>query len=345
VTALGDTTGPVPAAARLVTRRELDAARERIAALCVRTPVVQVSHPADGAPVWVKAESLQRSGSFKLRGAANALAALAGGRRVRGVVTFSAGNHGRALAWAARRAGVAATVVMPETAPAAKIEATRALGAAVVIQPLDDFVGHAQQLAEAEGLLLVPPYDDPFVIAGQGTVGLEVLDQVAQVDVVVVPVGGGGLVSGVAAAVKAERPDALVVAVEPELAGDLAEGFALGRRTVWSRALTRRTIADGLRSAAVGELAWAHIQAFVDEVVTVTEDSIVAATRWLADSGKLVVEPSGAVAAAALLERPDLVRGSVVAVASGGNVDLATFAALVADGQAAASTRPANRAR
>jgi threonine dehydratase len=317
---------------KLITPSDLDQAEARVGTTCLRTPVLPVPHPAGGEPVWVKAESLQRTGSFKLRGAANALAALGEIERARGVVAFSAGNHGRALAHAARIADVGATVVMPETAPAFKIDGTRALGATVVLRPPDEIVAHAHHLAAAGGLTLVPPFDDLRIIAGQGTVGRELLDQLDHVDVVVAPVGGGGLIAGVAAAVKHRRPAARVIAVEPALAGDLAEGYATGERSVWSRELTGRTIADGLRSAAVGQLAWAHITALVDDVVTVTEEAIVSAMRWLAESAKLVVEPSGAVAAAALLEHPHLLgRGPAVAVATGGNVDLNTFSTLVAD--------------
>jgi threonine dehydratase len=315
----------------LVTPGDLDDAQARIATACRRTPVLQVPQPAGVGSVWVKAESLQRTGSFKLRGAANAVSALGDAESARGVVTYSAGNHGRALAYAAGRAGIAATVVMPETAPQFKIDGTRALGAKVVVRPPDEIVNRAHHLADAHGMTLVPPFDDPRIVAGQGTVGLELLDQVEQMDAVVVPVGGGGLVAGVAAAVKSRRPDVRVIAVEPELAADLAEGFATGQRTVWSRALTVRTIADGLRSAAVGELAWAHITALVDDVVTVSEESIISAMRWLAESAKLVVEPSGAAAAAAILEHTDqLGRGRTAVIATGGNIDLRTFAALIA---------------
>jgi threonine dehydratase len=323
-----DNVGTAPA--KLITPHDLRAAQARIATTCLRTPVLQVPHPAGGGSVWVKAESLQRTGSFKLRGAANALAALSETERASGVVTYSAGNHGRALAYAAQMTDTAATVVMPETAPAVKIDSTRALGATVVLRPPDGMVEHAHQLSDTRGLTLVPPFDDARIIAGQGTVGLELLDQVDDLDLVVVPVGGGGLIAGVAAAIKSRRPAARVIAVEPELAADLAEGFATGERTVWPRELTGRTIADGLRAAAVGELTWAHITALVDDVVTVSEKSIVSAMRWLAECAKLMVEPSGAVAAAAVLEYTNhLGRGNSVAIATGGNTDLSTFTALV----------------
>jgi threonine dehydratase len=190
---------------------------------------------------------------------------------------------------------------------------------------------HARHLAATQGLSLVPPDDDARIIAGQGTIGLELLDQIDDLDVVLVPVGGGGLISGVAAAIKSQRPGTRVIAVEPELAGDLAEGFAAGERTRWSREQTGRTIADGLRSTTVGELPWAHIQALVDDVVTVSEESIVQAMRWLAETTKLIVEPSGAVATAAVLEHSArLGTGTIAAIATGGNIDLENFASIMA---------------
>ena len=317
---------------KLVTLDDVREAQGRISLSCLRTPVLQVPHPASGEPTWVKAESLQHTGSFKFRGATNAVTALKGTGGARGVVTYSAGNHGRALAYAARRAGVDATVVMPHTAAQFKMDVTRALGATVVLRDPDEIVPHAHHLAEAQGLTLVPPFDDPLIIAGQGTVGVELLEQVEDVDVVLVPVGGGGLIAGVASAIKSLRPDVRVIAVEPVLAADLAEGYAEGERTVWSREMTVRTIADGLRSAAVGELTWAHITAHVDDVLVVSEDSIVSALRWLAQDGKLVVEPSGAVANAALLEhRKDFEGRKVVTIATGGNIDIRTFAGLITD--------------
>jgi threonine dehydratase len=219
---------------------------------------------------------------------------------------------------------------MPETASDVKIRGTRALGAAVVLRPPDEFVAHAKHLGAVEGLALVPPFDDPWVLAGHGTVGSELLDQVDDVDVVVVPVGGGGLIAGVAVALKGSRPAVRVIGVEPALAGDLAEGYATGERAVWSRALTGRTIADGLRAAAVGKLPWAHITALVDDVVTVSEASIVSAMGPLATNARIVVEPSGPVATAAVLEhRHRLAPEQRVAVVTGWNIDLQSFASLV----------------
>ena len=314
----------------LVTIDDVEAAAALVRTTCVRTPVLELADRRLPTPVWIKAESLQRTGSFKLRGATHAVAALDAEARRAGVVTYSAGNHGRALAYAARRVGASATVVMPDTAPPAKVGATRALGARVVIQRPDDIMSHAGILAEEEGRTLVPPFDDPHIIAGQGTVGLEVLDQVGEIETVVVPVGGGGLLAGVAAALKARRPEIRVVGAEPELAGDLAEGFAAGEHSTWSRARTTRTVADGLRAAAVGQLTWEHITALVDDVVTVSEEAIVSAMRSLAASTKIVVEASGAVAPAAVLQHGQgRGFGLTVAIASGGNVDVDAFASLV----------------
>lgn len=327
----------VRSAEKLITPMDLHEAQVRIRTTCLRTPVLQLAQPVSGSPVWVKAESLQRTGSFKLRGAVNALAVLTETESVSGVVTYSSGNHGRALAYAAQLAAIPVTVVMPETAPMGKVEGTRALGATVVLRPADEIVQHAHQLSDDCGLALVPPYDDAAVIAGQGTVGLELLEQVDDIDVVLVPVGGGGLVAGMAVAIKKRRPEIGIVAVEPALAADLAEGYAKGEWTVWSRQLTGRTIADGLRSAAVGELPWQHIRALVDDVVTVSEESIVSAMRWLAESGKLVVEPSGAVAAAAILQHDRwLGRGPAAVIATGGNIDVPSFAALAGNPASAA---------
>lgn len=314
----------------LVSVNDLYQARERISATCLRTPVLSVPHPLTGHPLWVKAEALQRTGSFKLRGVANAIAALDPNASTKGVITYSAGNHGRALAFAARQAGIPATVVMPETASMLKVGQTRSEGATVLLLPPDEIVTHAEHHSAEHGLTFIPPFNDARVIAGQGTVGLELLDQVQDLDVVLVPVGGGGLAAGVATAIKKHRPNAKVIVVEPELAGDLAESFAMGQRVAWTREQTRRTIADGLRSPVVGDLPWEHIKSLVDDVVTVSEDSIVSAMRWLAEHAKIMVEPSAAVATAAVLQHSQtLPAGTTVTVATGSNIDLQTFVSIV----------------
>lgn len=316
----------------LLTIDDIHAAAARIDALVTRTPLLPCGWAADGHPLWVKAESLQPVGVFKQRGASNAIAVLTADQRGRGVVTHSSGNHAQALAWAARAAGVKATVVMPDSAPAVKVDATRALGAEVVIVAPAQRQATAQRLVEETGAVLVPPYDDAGVIAGQGTLGLEIAEDLPEVETVLVPVSGGGLISGVAVAVKALCPQARVIGVEPELAGDLAAGFATGERQAWPVEDTYRTIADGLRVSPVGDLPWEHIRAYVDDVVTVSEQAILAAMRRLALGSRLVAEPSGATAVAAYLEVPHrLPRGRTVAVLSGGNVEPALLASVLAD--------------
>ncbi|MGH3384197.1 MAG: threonine ammonia-lyase [Nocardioidaceae bacterium] len=316
---------------RLVTIDDIRAAARRIEGLVTRTPVLSCSWADDALPLSVKAESLQPIGVFKIRGASNAVALLTAEQRACGVVTHSSGNHARALAWAGRAAGVAVTVVMPNAAPAVKVDATRALGAEVIIVSPDQRDATAEQVAAERGAVLVPPYDDAAVIAGQGTLGLEIAEDLPDLAAVLVPVSGGGLISGVAVAVKALCPEARVIAVEPELAGDLAESFWSGERVTWPVELTYRTIADGLRVSPVGELPWLHIREYVDDVVTVSEDGIRAAMRELALGSRLVAEPSGATAVAGYLEhRERLPAGRTVAVLSGGNVDPALMASVLA---------------
>ncbi|HLL08264.1 MAG TPA: threonine/serine dehydratase [Nocardioidaceae bacterium] len=309
----------------LVQLSDIRAAANAMSRDVIRTPLLAA--PWSDRPLWLKAESLQPIGAFKLRGASYAVGLLDPAEHPGGVVTHSSGNHAQAIAYAARAVGCPAAIVMARTVNPAKLAATRALGAEVVLVEPADRESTALVLAAERNAALVPPYDDVAVIAGQGTVGLEVVEDLPDVDLVLVPVSGGGLISGVAAAVKALRPDAAVVGVEPELAGELAEGFRQGRRVEWPVAKTARTIADGLRVSTVGEHNWAHITALVDDVVTVSEDAIRAAMRTLALSSRLVAEPSGAVATAAVLERSaDLPAGRTVAVVSGGNVDPVLYA-------------------
>lgn len=312
----------------LLSLADLYAARDRIGDVALRTPLL----PAPWAPgeLLLKPESLQPIGAFKLRGAYNMVAALPPDVRARGVVTHSSGNHAQAVAYAARAFGVPAVVVMPQAAAPVKVAATRALGAEVLLVPNAERESAALAVAAERGLTVVPPYDDPFVVAGQGTVGLEVCEDAPDVRTVLVPVSGGGLLSGVAVAVAALCPGARVVGVEPELAGDAAESFRRGERVVWSPERTFRTLADGLRTTSVGMLPWEHIQALVADVVTVTEAEIRAAMRVLATRARLVVEPSGAVAVAAYLGRGRPPAGPTVAVLSGGNVDPALLAEVLA---------------
>lgn len=305
----------------LVTSADIAAAAGRIRGRVLRTPLVTTSLGRSGAPLSVKAECLQIGGSFKLRGALNAVSQLSEEERSRGVVTHSSGNHAQALARAAAAAGIQATIVMPRQSPEIKRLATLAQGATVVLVDISERESAVEEIRARTGAVFIPPYDDPAIIAGQGTVGLEIGEDLPEVATVLVPVSGGGLVSGIAAALKAGSRAVRIVAVEPELAGDLAEGFRLGRRVVWDTALTGRTIADGLRTASVGELNWRHITALVDDVVTVSEEQIRAAMRAVVLDARVVCEPSGAVAVAGFLAHPDVVGpGPAVAVVSGGNV-------------------------
>jgi threonine dehydratase len=302
---------------------DVRAAARRITGRVIRTPLLTAPWAGD---LWLKPESLQPIGAFKVRGALSAIAALDPQVRAAGVVTHSSGNHAQAVAWAARQYGAKAVVVMPEAASPVKIDATRRLGAEVVLVPVTERESAAAQIRDSRGLVLIPPYDHSDVIAGQGTVGAEVAEDLPDADTVLVPVGGGGLVSGIAVAVKALIPEARVVGVEPELAADAAESLTTGTRTGWPAELTSRTIADGVRTPQLGELTWPIIRTLVDEIVTVSEDAILEAIGLLAVRSRLVAEPSGALAVAGYLAEGSRF-GRTVAIVSGGNVDPAVFAA------------------
>ncbi|MFF0862592.1 threonine/serine dehydratase [Nonomuraea sp. NPDC003560] len=303
----------------LVTIDDIRAAAGRINGTAVRTPLLRMGE------AWLKPESLQPVGSFKIRGAYNALASL----RPAGVVTHSSGNHGQALAFAAAQFGVPCVVVVPEGTPAVKAAAIEGWGAELVVVPPDQREVTAERLAGERGLTLVPPYDHRAIIAGQGTIGLEIVEDLPDVEAVLVPVSGGGLAAGVAAAVKALRPDVRVYGVEPELAADAAESLAAGHVVAWETTRTFRTIADGLRVNQVSELTFAHLREHLEGIVTVSEDELRAAMRHIARTARLVAEPSGAATTAALLSGR-VPAGRTVAVLSGGNVDPELFAQVYA---------------
>jgi threonine dehydratase len=324
----------------LVTVAEIRAAAARIAHIAVRTPLVEASFPGisgygTGKRIYLKAESLQPIGAFKIRGAANKILQLTPEEIARGVITYSSGNHAQGVAYAAREVGAKAVIVMPSNAPAIKRAATLALGAEVVDVGLasSERLAVAEQLVREHGYIVIPPYDDEQIIAGQATCGLEITESLPNVDLVLAPVSGGGLLSGVAAAVKQLQPKTKVFGVEPELAGDASESFRTGSIVTWRAELTSRTIADGLRTQSVGQRNFAHLQAFVDGIVTVTEAEIRAAMRAIVAATRLVPEPSGAVATAALLfhatELPHYT--TAVAVISGGNVDPALLAEILTE--------------
>jgi threonine dehydratase len=310
----------------LISIEDIRLAAKNVAGLAHRTPLLPAPWAGD---LWLKPESLQPVGAFKVRGAAHALAMLPDERRASGVVTHSSGNHGRALAYAAAAAGVRCVVVMPDVAPAVKVDAVRALGAEIELVPPDRRVARVTELVAERGLESIPPFDHRDIIAGQGTVGLEIAEDLPDVEVVLVPVGGGGLASGVATAIKALRPAATVIGVEPELAADAQESLRTGEVVVWPVEQTYRTIADGLRTN-LSELTFAHLRARLDGIVTVTEDEIRSAVGTLAREAHLVVEPSGALGIAAVRHRPgELPSGRTVAVLTGGNLDPALLATLL----------------
>jgi threonine dehydratase len=314
--------------AALVTAAQFAEARERLHGAVLHTPLVRLTSITD-AVAYLKPESLQPIGSFKLRGAYNAVAQLSEAERRRGVITYSSGNHGQGVAYAARAFGIPAIIVMPSNAPQIKRDATTALGAQIVdVGPASsERRERAEALAAEHGYAIIPPYDDPGIIAGQGTCGLEILADCPDVDLVLAPVGGGGLLSGVAAAIRQQRPECHVVGVEPELAGDAAASLRQGRIVQYTAEQTTRTIADGLRTQSLGTLNFAHIQRYVERVITVTEYEIEQAMRRIVWDARLIAEPSGAVATAALLfHRQELPQHrTAVAIISGGNAEAATL--------------------
>jgi threonine dehydratase len=317
----------------LLSLDDVQAARERIAGRLHRTPILHSASTSKrvGVPVHFKAELFQRTGSFKPRGVLNKLATLSEEEKARGVISISAGNHAQALAYASSVEGIDALVVMWQTASPMKIAAARAYGATVDDSPLDIPAAfeHLDRLIEETGRTLVHPYDDPYVMAGQGTVGIEILEDLPDANVVLVPVGGGGLVSGIATAIKGLRPDARVIAVEPELSNALQASMAAGEAVT----VEPRSLADGLNGPYAGPNCVRVGLELGLENVLVTEEAIVDAFRWVYGRRKLACEPAGSATAAALLSgRVELVDGDVVAaVVSGGNVAPETAAAILAE--------------
>lgn len=302
----------------LVSLDDIRAAAVRIAGVARRTPLIEVGDGI-GPAFAVKCENMQPAGAFKIRGAYNMLAQLSPDARAAGVITYSSGNHGQAMALAARLLGARAVVVMPQTAPQVKVAGAKRYGAEVIFAGTTvlDRKARAEAEAAARGLTMVPPFDHPWIIAGQGTCGLEIVDQFAALSIVYVPIGGGGLISGVSTAVKALRPDVRIVGVEPAGAPKMSASRAAGEPVTLPKTAS---IADGLLSVRPGDLTFAHVQALVDEVVTVDDGQIAAAVRWLFDTASIVAEPSGATSVAAVLRDALHVTPGTVAVISGGNV-------------------------
>jgi threonine dehydratase len=310
----------------MVSLSDIQEAQSRLRGVATRTRLIEFEHPESNARrLFLKPENQQPIGAFKLRGAYNKIASLSEDDRRRGVITYSSGNHGQGVAYAARALGVKAVIVMPGNAPAIKRDATAALGAETV------FVGpgsaerqsKAEELAAQHGYVIVPPYNDEQIIAGQGTIGLEILEDMPEVEVVLAPIGGGGMISGVATAIKLSKPSVKVIGVEPDLAGDAQASLRAGKIVQFPAAEVVRTIADGLRTQSIGAINFEHIRRYVDDIVTVSEDEIREAVRLLAANPATVAEPSGAVSVAGFLfHRDQLPKTKLnVAIISGGNID------------------------
>jgi threonine dehydratase len=318
----------------VVTLADIHAARVRLHGITVHTPLVQFPLCAeysagysekDPRRLYLKPENQQPIGAFKLRGAYNKISQLSQEERRRGVITYSSGNHGQGVAYAARALGVKAVIVMPATAPAIKREKTAALGAELVlVGPTGvERQRKAEELAAQHGYVIIPPYADEQIIAGQGTVGLEILEDLPDVEMVLVPVGGGGLISGVATAIKLTKPEVKMIGVEPALGGDASASFRAGHIVQFPAAEVTRTIADGLRAQCIGDINFEHIRRYVDDIITVTEDEILRTTHCLSRDPATVAEPSGAVATAGFIFHAAELPPAKLAVAiiSGGNID------------------------
>jgi len=290
----------------------------------------EIDAPEDRRRLYIKPENQQPIGAFKLRGAYNKIAALEPEERGRGVITYSSGNHAQGVAYAARALDVKAVIVMPANAPAIKREATAALGAEIVLVGPGSMerMQKAEELAAEHGYIMVPPYNDEHIIAGQGTIGLEILEDLPEVETVLLPVGGGGLISGVAAAIKLSQPDVRVIGVEPELAADARESLKSGKLVQFAAEQVSQTLADGLRTQSIGPINFEHMKLFVDDIITVSEAEIYSAARRLAANPQTVAEPSGAVAVAGYLFHGDELpkTNNNVAVISGGNIEPAMLA-------------------
>jgi threonine ammonia-lyase medium form len=306
---------------------DVEAAQQRIADFVHHTPLLscQTLSTLGGCELRLKGEHLQRSGSFKIRGALNRLRQLDAAQKAAGVVAFSSGNHAQGVALAARLCGTQAVIVMPQDVPQVKLAATRGYGAEVVLYDRlhEDREAIAQRIAQERGAVLVPPFDDPHIMAGQGTIGLEILADWPAVEVLVIPIGGGGLIAGIATAVKALAPHVKVIGVEPEVADDALRSRQAGQIV---RIAQPQTLADGVATQAVGQLTFPVMQALVDDIVTVPESAIAESLLLILSRAKQVVEPTAALAVAALVSgRLRLPKRKVVGLLCGGNLELATL--------------------
>lgn len=316
----------------MVTLADIQRARSVLHGIALRTPLVACKLSQD-REIYVKPENLQPVGSFKLRGAFNKIASLTPDERRRGVVAHSSGNHAQGVAYAARMQGVKATIVMPRNAPAIKMETTRSMGAEIVtVGPAsEDRIRKAEELEKERGLIPVPPYNDEKIIAGQGTIGLEIIDDMPFPGVVLVPVGGGGLISGIATAIKEQNPRVAVIGVEPEFAADARASLKSGTIQMTLAENAAKTLADGLRSQSVGPINFEHIRKYVDDIITVKEDEIKQAMKQLLFSARILAEPSGAVSTAAAMFHADELpsSGPYVAIVTGGNIEPELFTSIL----------------
>jgi len=327
----------------IVTLADIRDAQACLRGIAVRTCLLESRiHQAgstDPRRLYLKPENQQPIGAFKLRGAYNKIASLTEDERRRGVISYSSGNHAQGVAYAARALGTKAVIVMPKNAPAIKREATAALGAEIVLvgPSSDERMRRAEELAVQHGYVIVPPYDDEKIIAGQGTIGLEILEDLPGVETVLVPVGGGGMISGVATALKLSKPSVRVIGVEPELAADAQASLRAGKIVQFSAEQVTQTLADGLRTTSIGANNFEHIRRYVDDIITVTENEIQEAMACLAQDPRSIAEPSGAVAVAGFLfHRAELPETKMnVAVISGGNIEPAMLAEIRAGARVA----------
>ena len=307
---------------------DIEAARALLRGVTVRTPLVSCKLP-QGRRILIKPENLQPVGSFKLRGAYNKISSLSNEEKARGVVAHSSGNHAQGVAYSAHALGVKAVIVMPSNAPEVKLQATRALGAEIVLvgPASEDRIRKAEELEKEQGLVPVPPYNDEKIIAGQGTIGLEILEDLEDVEVVLAPVGGGGLISGIGTAIKESRPGVKIIGVEPEFAADARETLRTGKIQFTLAENAVKTLADGLRSQSVGPINFEHIRKYVHAIIAVKEDEIKQAMRHLLFAGRILAEPSGAVTTAAAMFHAHEIPQSekTVAVVSGGNIEPQLF--------------------
>jgi threonine dehydratase len=310
----------------MITLSDLETARTRLEGVTRHTRLIAFPLCAeDPRRLLLKPENQQPIGAFKLRGAYNKIASLSEADRNRGVISYSSGNHAQGVAYAARALNVKSVIVMPNNAPVIKREATAKLGAEIVLvgPGSDERKTKAEELAAQHGYVIVPPYNDEKIVAGQGTIGLEILKDLPEVEAVLSPVGGGGLISGVAAAIKLTNPKVKVIGVEPELAADAQASLRAGKIVQWPAEEVSRTLADGLRTQSIGAINFEHIRAYVDDIITVTEDEIRQAMKYLSANPDTIAEPSGAVSVAGFIfHAQQLPRTTLnIAIISGGNIE------------------------